>query len=67
MRVVDGNRVAIRPVRVIADDRGGAVVVGLAASEKVIIRGGEYTRDGREVDFEMEAVSAASQNEAQIR
>jgi multidrug efflux system membrane fusion protein len=67
VRVVDGNRVAIRPVRVIADDRGGAVVVGLAASEKVIIRGGEYTRDGREVDFEMEAVSAASQNEAQIR
>lgn len=67
VRVVDGNRVAIRPVRLIADDRGGAVVLGLAASEKVIIRGGEYTRDGREVDFEMEAVSAASQNEAQIR
>jgi len=67
VRVVDGNRVAIRPVRVIADDRGGAVVVGLAASEKVIIRGGEYTRDGREVDFELEAVTAASQNEAQIR
>jgi hypothetical protein len=52
---------------VIADDRSGAVVVGLSASEKVIVRGGEYTRDGREVDFEIEPVTAVSQNGTQIR
>lgn len=67
VRVVEGNRVAIRPVQVIADDRSGAVVVGLSASEKVIVRGGEYTRDGREVDFEIEPVTAVSQNGIQIR
>lgn len=53
VRVVDNGRVAFRPVSVIADDRDGAFVVGLAARENVIVRGGEYTRDGREVDFEM--------------
>jgi multidrug efflux system membrane fusion protein len=67
VRVVEGNRVAIRPVQVIADDRSGAVVMGLSASEKVIVRGGEYTRDGREVDFEIEPVTAVSQNGTQIR
>jgi multidrug efflux system membrane fusion protein len=67
VRVVEGNRVAIRPVQVIADDRGGAMVIGLSASEKVIVRGGEYTRDGREVDFEIEPVTAVSQNGTQIR
>ena len=67
VRVVEGNRVAIRPVQVIADDRSGAVVMGLSASEKVIVRGGEYTRDGREVDFEIEPVTTVSQNGAQIR
>ena len=54
VRVVDNDRVAFRPVTVIADDRTGALVIGLAAEEKVIVRGGEFTRDGRAVDFEMD-------------
>ena len=53
VRVLDNNRVVIRPVQIIKDDQDGAVVTGLAASEMVIMRGGEFTRDGREVDFEM--------------
>ena len=53
VRVVDNGRVAFRQVTVIADDRTGALVTGLAAEEKVIVQGGEFTRDGREVDFEM--------------
>lgn len=53
VRVVDNGRVAFRQVTVIADDRNGALVTGLSAVEKVIVQGGEYTRDGREVDFEM--------------
>ena len=53
VRVVDNGRVAFRQVSVIADDRNGALVTGLSAVEKVIVQGGEYTRDGREVDFEM--------------
>lgn len=66
VRVVDGNRVAFRPVTVIADDRDGALVVGLAAREKVITRGGEFTRDGREVDFEMEATALAETDTMQV-
>lgn len=53
VRVVDNGKVAFRPVTVISDDREGALVTGLSASEKVIVQGGEYTRDGREVDFEI--------------
>ena len=53
VRVVDNGRVAFREVTVIADDRNGALVTGLSVIEKVIVQGGEYTRDGREVDFEM--------------
>ena len=53
VRVIDQGKVAFRPVTVIADDRNGALVIGLGAREKVIIRGGEFTRDGRIVDFEM--------------
>ena len=52
VRVVDNGRVAFRQVTVIADDRTGALVTGLSALEKVIVQGGEFTRDGREVDFE---------------
>jgi multidrug efflux system membrane fusion protein len=52
VRVVDNGRVAFRPVTVISDDRDGAYVVGLAAREQVIVSGGEFTRDGRIVDFE---------------
>ncbi|MGB0699286.1 MAG: hypothetical protein ACPGQE_07865 [Parvibaculales bacterium] len=36
------------------------MVTGLAASEMVIVRGGEYTRDGREVEFEMEQTANAA-------
>ena len=53
VRVVDNGKVAFRPVSVIADDRNGALVTGLATREKVIIKGGEFTRDGREIDFDM--------------
>ncbi len=53
VRVIDNAKVAFRPVTVIADDRDGALVIGLGAREKVIMRGGEFTRDGRIVDFEM--------------
>lgn len=66
VRVVDGNRVAFRPVTVIADDSDGALVVGLAAREKVITRGGEFTRDGREVDFELEATTFAETDNMQV-
>ena len=62
VRVVDGNRVAFRPVTVISDGRDGALVVGLAAREKVITRGGEFTRDGRMVDFEMDTMPQAAAN-----
>ena len=60
VRVVDNGRVALRPVQIISDDQNGAVVTGLAASEMVIVRGGEYTRDGREVEFEMEQTANAA-------
>ncbi|NBR51690.1 MAG: efflux RND transporter periplasmic adaptor subunit, partial [Alphaproteobacteria bacterium] len=60
VRVVDNGRVALRPVQIIVDDQKGAVVTGLAASEMVIVRGGEYTRDGREVEFEMEQMAGAA-------
>ena len=53
VRVVENGRVAFRQVTVISDDRTGALVTGLSALEKVIVQGGEFTRDGREVDFEM--------------
>ena len=53
VRVLDNNRVIIRPIQIIKDDQNGAVVTGLATSEMVIMRGGEFIRDGREVDFEM--------------
>ena len=53
VRVLQNNRVVIRPIQIIKDDQDGAVVTGLGASEMVIVRGGEFTRDGREVDFEM--------------
>lgn len=53
VRVVVDGKVVFRPVSVVSDDRDGALVVGLAANEQVIISGGEFTRDGREVDFEM--------------
>lgn len=53
VRVVDNGKVAFRPVNVVSDDRNGALVTGLSAREKVIMQGGEYTRDGREVDFEL--------------
>lgn len=66
VRVVDGSRVAFRPVTVIADDSDGALVVGLAAREKVITRGGEFTRDGREVDFEMETTALAETDNMQV-
>jgi multidrug efflux system membrane fusion protein len=59
VRVLDNGRVAIRPIQIIKDDQDGAVVTGLAASEMVIIRGGEFTRDGREVAFEMENAASA--------
>ncbi len=59
VRVVVDNRVVFRPVTVISDDLDGAMVIGLAPSEKVIIHGGEYTRDGREVDFEIEPTTGA--------
>ncbi|MGI9438635.1 MAG: hypothetical protein ACR2OK_02910, partial [Parvibaculales bacterium] len=49
----------VRPVQIIADDQNGAIVTGLAASEMVIVRGGEYTRDGRSVEFEMEPMASA--------
>ena len=60
VRVVDNGRVALRPVQIIYDDQNGAVVTGLAASEMVIVRGGEYTRDGREVEFEMEQMAGTA-------
>ena len=60
VRVVDNGRVALRPVQIIADDLNGAVVTGLAASEMLIVRGGEYTRDGRDVEFEMEQTANAA-------
>ena len=60
VRVVDNGRVSLRPVQIISDDQNGAVVTGLAASEMVIVRGGEYTRDGREVEFEMEQTANAA-------
>jgi len=41
------------------------VVTGLAASELVIMRGGEYTRDGREVDFEILPVAEAASAETE--
>ena len=53
VRVLQNNRVVIRPIQIIKDDQDGAVVTGLGASEMVIVRGGEFTRDGREVDFEI--------------
>lgn len=59
VRVVENNRVIVRPVQIIADDQNGAIVTGLAASEMVIVRGGEYTRDGRSVEFEMEPMASA--------
>lgn len=62
VRVVENGRVALRSVDVLSDDQNGALVSGLAAREKVIIRGGEYTRDGRAVEFEMEPVADATQN-----
>lgn len=62
VRVVDGNKVAFRPVSVIADDADGALVVGLAARELVITRGGEYTRDGREVDFDVQETAQNAVN-----
>ncbi len=65
VRVIDNGRVTIRPVQVIADDQDGAVVTGLAASELVIMRGGEYTRDGREVDFEILPVAEAASAETE--
>lgn len=65
VRVVDNGRVAIRPVTVLADDNDGAVVVGLAAEEQVIVNGGEFTRDGREVEFDL--VSNATENGAADR
>ena len=60
VRVVDNDRVAFRPVTVISDGRDGALVIGLGAREKVIVRGGEFTRDGRAVDFEMDNLPTAS-------
>lgn len=54
VRVVDDGKVAFRPVSVLSDDSNGALVVGLAAREQVITRGGEFTRDGRAVEFEIE-------------
>jgi multidrug efflux system membrane fusion protein len=62
VRVVEDNRVAFRPVTVISDSRQGALVIGLAAREKVIMRGGEFTRDGRAVDFEIETAAQAAAN-----
>lgn len=54
VRVVEDGSVVFRPVNIISDDVGGAVVIGLKPEENVIIRGGEYTRDGRQVEFEFE-------------
>ena len=62
VRVVENGRVVLRPVDILTDDQNGALVSGLAAREKVIVRGGEYTRDGRKVDFELEPVADATQN-----
>lgn len=62
VRVVENGRVALRPVEVLADDQNGALVAGLAARERVIVRGGEFTRDGRKVEFETEPLAEATQN-----
>lgn len=65
VRAVDNGRVALRPVTVLADDQNGALVAGLAAREKVIVRGGEFTRDGRKVEFEIEPVAEAATDTSQ--
>ena len=62
VRVVENGRVALRSVTVLKDEIDGALVAGLAAREKVIVRGGEFTRDGREVEFEIEPIAEAAQN-----
>ena len=66
VRVVDNDRVAFRPVTVISDGRDGALVIGLGAREKVIVRGGEFTRDGRAVDFEMDNLPTATADTGSI-
>ena len=52
VRVIDEGRVAFREISIAADNQNGVLVVGLRARENVIIAGGEFTRDGRLVDFE---------------
>ena len=55
VRVIDQGRVAFRRVDIISDNMDGVLVTGLKARENVIIAGGEFTRDGRQVDFEFVA------------
>ena len=52
VRVIDEGRVAFRKIDIVADNQDGVLVIGLRARENVIIAGGEFTRDGRQVDFE---------------
>jgi multidrug efflux system membrane fusion protein len=59
VRVIDEGRVAFRDVTIVADNLDGVLVTGLRARENVIIAGGEYTRDGRQVDFEFAAPALA--------
>ena len=59
VRVIDEGRVAFRDVAIVADNLDGVLVTGLRARENVIIAGGEYTRDGRQVDFEFAAPALA--------
>lgn len=54
VRVLEGNRVAFRPVDVLADVPDGAWVTGLGARETVITVGQEYIRAGQEIEAVIE-------------
>jgi multidrug efflux system membrane fusion protein len=58
VRVIDQGRVAFRPVTIISDNMNGVLITGLRARENVIVAGGEFTRDGRQVDFEFVSAPA---------
>lgn len=61
VRVLEGGRVVFRPVTILSDDTGGAFVLGLQPQEMVITVGGEFTRSGQEVDYEMQSTKIRTQ------
>ncbi|CAI8382370.1 MAG: hypothetical protein CBD03_04445 [Rhizobiales bacterium TMED143] len=54
VRVLEGDMVAFREVKILSDQLDSSTVAGLGETEMVIIRGGDFTRAGQSVDAEIE-------------